>query len=157
MQEITPCLWFKDNAEEAAHFYLSVFKNSKILITTHYGDDMPLPKGTVLTVVFELNGAKFVALNGGPQFTFTPAVSFVVNCRTQAEIDEMWEKLSEGGKKGECGWLTDKYGLSWQVVPEQLETLISKADAAALNRMMAAIMQMHKFDLGRLEEAYQHH
>src|SRR5437667_6696349 len=125
MQKITPFLWFDNNAEEAAKFYTSVFKNSKILKVARYGDAGPGPKGSVMTVSFQIEGPQFIALNGGPQFKFTEAVSFVVNCETQKEVDEFWEKLSAGGEKGPCGWLKDKFGLSWQVVPTILDKLIA--------------------------------
>jgi len=117
MPKITPFLWFDSNAEEAAQFYTSIFKNSKILQTSRYGEDGPGPKGTVMTIRFELNGQEFIALNGGPHFKFNEAVSFVVNCETQQEVDEYWKKLTAGGKEVQCGWLTDKYGLSWQITP----------------------------------------
>ena len=124
MQKITPFLWFNDKAEEAVNFYVSIFKNSKAVSVTRYGDAGPGPKGTVMVAVFEIEGQQFLALNGGPQFTFTPAVSFVVNCETQREVDDLWEKLSAGGKKQACGWLQDKYGLSWQIVPTILGTMM---------------------------------
>jgi predicted 3-demethylubiquinone-9 3-methyltransferase (glyoxalase superfamily) len=152
MQKITPFLWFDSNAEEAVRFYTSIFKNSTIGDVTHYGEGMPLPAGTVLTVAFKLEGQEFVALNGGPQFKFTEAVSFAVNCETQEEIDYFWEKLSEGGEKSRCGWLKDKFGLSWQVVPRVLPKLIAK-DAPTSQKVMNAIMQMDKLDIQRLQEA----
>src|SRR5438105_5838982 len=120
MQKITPFLWFDNNAEEAANFYTSIFKNSKILSISRYGEAGPGPKGSVMSATFELEGQKFMALNGGPQFTFSPAISFFVNCETQPEVDELWEKLSAGGKKNRCGWLQDKFGVSWQIVPSIL-------------------------------------
>jgi predicted 3-demethylubiquinone-9 3-methyltransferase (glyoxalase superfamily) len=154
MQKITPFLWFNDNAEEAMNFYVSVFKNSKALGVTRYGDAGPGPKGTVLTANFVLDGQEFVALNGGPRFTFTEAVSFVVNCETQEEIDEYWEKLSAGGEKSRCGWLKDKFGLSWQVVPRALSKLLQDTDTAKSERVMQAILEMDKIDLATLQQAY---
>jgi predicted 3-demethylubiquinone-9 3-methyltransferase (glyoxalase superfamily) len=153
MQKITPFLWFDGNAEEAANFYVSIFKNAKILSVTRYGEAGPAPKGTVMTVAFELDGQKFVALNGGPQYTFSPATSFVVNCETQAEVDAFWEKLSAGGKTQRCGWLTDKFGLSWQIVPAVLPELASGKDPARSNRTMRAMMQMGKLDIEGLRAA----
>jgi predicted 3-demethylubiquinone-9 3-methyltransferase (glyoxalase superfamily) len=154
MQKITPFLWFDNNAEEAANFYISIFKNSKVLYISRYGDAGPGPKGTVLTVAFELDGQKFIALNGGPQFKFTEAVSFVVNCETQAEIDYFWEKLSTGGEKSQCGWLKDKYGLSWQVVPTMLSELMG-GDEERSNRVMQAILQMQKLEIEPLKRAFE--
>jgi predicted 3-demethylubiquinone-9 3-methyltransferase (glyoxalase superfamily) len=152
-QKITNFLWFNDNAEEAANFYTSVFKNSKILNITRYGEPGPGPKGSVMTVDFELDGQKFVALNGGPTFKFTEAISLMVNCDTQEEIDYFWEKLSEGGAKVECGWVKDKFGLSWQVVPAILDQLLVGADQEKTDRVMKAVMTMKKLDLKQLEEA----
>jgi predicted 3-demethylubiquinone-9 3-methyltransferase (glyoxalase superfamily) len=154
MQKITPFLWFDDEAEEAANFYVSIFKKSKIVSVTRYGEAGPGPKGTVMTVAFELNGQEFVALNGGPQFEFTEAISFVVNCETQEEVDEFWEKLSEGGEKSRCGWLQDKYGLSWQVVPTILEKMFQAKDPEKSQRVMKAMMQMAKMDIAALKQAY---
>jgi predicted 3-demethylubiquinone-9 3-methyltransferase (glyoxalase superfamily) len=154
MQKITPFLWFDDEAEEAANFYVSRFKKSKIVSVTRYGEAGPGPKGTVMTVAFELNGQEFVALNGGPQFEFTEAISFVVNCETQEEVDEFWEKLSEGGEKSRCGWLQDKYGLSWQVVPTILEKMFQAKDPEKSQRVMKAMMQMAKMDIAALKQAY---
>lgn len=151
--KITPCLWFDNDAEEAAKFYTSIFKNSKIDTITHYGEGAPRPKGMVMTVTFVLDGQEFTALNGGPEFKFTEAVSFVVNCRTQEEIDEFWGKLSEGGTEIECGWLKDKYGLSWQVVPTVLEEMMQD-DAEKANRVMQAFLKMKKIDILTLEQAY---
>lgn len=153
MQKITPFLWFDSQAEEAAKFYLSIFKNSKIVAVTHYGDAGPGPKGSVMTVRFELNGEEFVALNAGPMFKFTEAISFVVNCETQEEIDYFWDQLSAGGEKSQCGWLKDKFGLSWQVVPAALGDLVGGKDPAKSDRVMKAIMQMEKLDLATLERA----
>ena len=154
MQKITPFLWFDDKAEEAMNFYVSVFKNSKVVAISRYGDAGPGPKGSVMTAAFQLNGQDFVALNGGPHFTFTPAVSFVVNCDTQQEVDEYWEKLSAGGKPNQCGWLTDKYGLSWQIVPTILPKLVTDQNPEKSNRVMAALMQMEKLDIKTLQQAY---
>jgi predicted 3-demethylubiquinone-9 3-methyltransferase (glyoxalase superfamily) len=154
MQKITPFLWFDNSAEEAANFYISIFKNSKLHNISRYGDAGPGPKGTVLTVDFELDGQKFIALNGGPQFKFTEAVSFVVHCETQDEIDYFWEKLSAGGEKLECGWLKDKYGLSWQIVPTILGELMG-GDGERSNRVMQEILKTQKLDIETLKRAYQ--
>jgi predicted 3-demethylubiquinone-9 3-methyltransferase (glyoxalase superfamily) len=154
VQKITPFLWFNDQAEQAANFYVSVFrKNSKILDVARYGEAGPGPKGSVMTVAFELEGQKFTALNGGPQYQFTPAVSFVVNCGSQAEVDEYWKKLTEGGQEVACGWLTDKYGLSWQIVPTRLMELITDSDKQKAGRVMQAMLQMKKIDIAALERA----
>jgi predicted 3-demethylubiquinone-9 3-methyltransferase (glyoxalase superfamily) len=155
MQKITPFLWFDDQAEEAMNFYVSIFKNSKVASITRYGDEGPGPKGTVMVASFQLDGQEFLALNGGPQFTFSPAVSFVVNCETQSEVDEFWEKLSQGGAKNQCGWLTDKYGLSWQVVPTILSKLLQDKDAEKSGRVMKAMLQMTKIDINALKQAYE--
>jgi predicted 3-demethylubiquinone-9 3-methyltransferase (glyoxalase superfamily) len=155
MQKITPFLWFDGNAEEAVNFYVSIFKNSKVLSIARYGEAGPGPKGTVMTAAFQLDGQEFVALNGGPQFKFTEAISFWVRCETQEEIDEMWEKLSAGGAKSRCGWLKDKYGLSWQVVPPILGEMLQDKDAKKSQRVMAAMMQMDKIDIGLLRKAYE--
>ena len=154
MQKITPFLWFDSKAEEAANFYVSIFKNSKILSISRYGEAGPGPKGTVMVVRFQLDGQEFLALNGGPQFTFSPAISLVANCETQQEVDELWEKLSAGGKKQNCGWLTDKYGLSWQVVPTLVGKLMQDKDAEKTKRVMQAIMQMNKLEIAGLKRAY---
>jgi predicted 3-demethylubiquinone-9 3-methyltransferase (glyoxalase superfamily) len=159
MQKITPCLWFNDNAEEAVNFYTSIFKNSKIKTIARYGDAgaeaSGRPKGTVMTVTFELDGQEFMALNGGPHFTFSPAVSFMANCTTQAELDELWEKLSEGGTTEQCGWLRDKYGVSWQIVPTVIEAMFQDRDPEKTERVMKAILQMEKIDIETLRRAYQ--
>ena len=152
-QKISPFLWFDGNAEEAAHFYVSIFKNSKITDVVLYTGVEPGPKGTVMTIAFELDGQKFTGINGGPQFKFTEAVSFAVPCKDQGEIDEMSEKLSAGGEKGPCGWLKDKFGLSWQVVPEFLMDTLIKGDTAQSARVMAAVMKMSKLDLATLKAA----
>ena len=154
MQKITPFLWFDNNAEEAMNFYLSIFKNSKIVSMTRYGEAGPGPKGTVMAATFQLDGQEFVALNGGPQFTFSPAISFFVSCETQQEIDELWEKLSAGGEKNRCGWLRDKYGLSWQIVPPVLIELLNDRDPEKSQRVMKAMLQMDKIDIGTLKQAY---
>ena len=151
--KISPFLWFDGNAEEAAHYYVSIFKNSKITDITRYTGAEPGPKGTVMTISFELDGQTFTGINGGPQFKFTEAVSFAVRCKDQKEIDEMWEKLSAGGEKGPCGWLKDKFGLSWQVVPEFLMDTLIKGDTEKSARMMAALMEMSKLDLAALKAA----
>ena len=155
MQKITPFLWFDDKAEEAMRFYVSIFKNSKVGSITRYGDAGPGPKGTVMVATFQLYGQEFMALNGGPQFTFSPAISFVVNCATQEEVDELWEKLSEGGATHRCGWLQDKYGLSWQIVPTVLGEMMQDKDAEKAQRVMKAMLQMDKLDIEGLKQAYQ--
>jgi predicted 3-demethylubiquinone-9 3-methyltransferase (glyoxalase superfamily) len=153
MPKVTPCLWFDGQAEEAARFYTSVFKNSKIKSTTYWGNTGPGPKGSVLTVLFDLDGAEFMALNGGPEFKFSEAISLSVECKDQREIDEYWEKLSMGGEKGQCGWLKDKFGVSWQVVPSMLSELMGGGDAARGNRVMTALMRMNKLDIAALRRA----
>lgn len=155
MQKITPFLWFDNNAEEAANFYVSVFKNSKVLNIARYGEVGPGPKGTVMTVEFELDGQEFVALNGGPQFKFTEAVSFVVNCDTQEEVDHYWERLSEGGEKSRCGWLRDKFGLGWQVTPTILGKLLADKDQEKAKRVMQTMLKMDKLDIEPLQRAYE--
>lgn len=152
-KKITPFLWFDTNAEEAANFYVSVFKNSSINIVTRYGDTGPMPKGLVMTIGFTLEGQEFTALNAGPAFKFNEAISFVVHCDDQDEVDYYWSKLTDGGEEVQCGWLKDKFGLSWQVVPKRFFELIDMNDAAQCNRVMAAMMQMVKFDIKALEEA----
>ncbi len=154
MKKITPFLWFDGKAEEAMNFYVSLFKNSKVVSITRYGEAGPGPKGTVMTAAFQLNGQEFTALNGGPQFTFSPAISFVANCETQQEVDELWEKLSEGGEKQVCGWLKDKYGLSWQVVPTVLVEMLQDKDPEKAGRVMKAMLQMGKIDIKTLQQAY---
>jgi predicted 3-demethylubiquinone-9 3-methyltransferase (glyoxalase superfamily) len=155
MQKITPFLWFDNNAEEAVNFYVSIFKNSKIVNVARYGDVGPGPKGTVMTVAFHLEGQEFVALNGGPLFRFNEAISFVVNCETQAEIDEFWEKLSKGGEKSRCGWLKDKFGLSWQVVPIVLAEMLQDKNPKKSQSVMQAMLQMDKMDIAALKQAYE--
>ncbi|HXM43711.1 MAG TPA: VOC family protein [Bryobacteraceae bacterium] len=154
LQKVTPFLWFDRQAEEAARFYTSVFKNSRIETVTRYGEAGPGAKGSVMTVAFELDGRKFTALNGGPLFKFTEAVSFVVHCDDQQEVDEMWEKLLAGGKESQCGWLQDKYGLSWQIVPTVLLEMLQDQDAERKERVVRAMLQMKKLDIAGLEAAY---
>ncbi|HLN99992.1 MAG TPA: VOC family protein [Pyrinomonadaceae bacterium] len=154
MQKITPFLWFDNQAEEAVNFYVSLFKNSKVLSCSRYGEAGPGPKGTVMVCKFQLEGQEFLALNGGPHFKFTEAVSFVVNCETQPEIDALWQKLSEGGEEGQCGWLKDKYGLSWQVVPPVLEQLMKDKDPQKSKRVMEAMLKMKKIEIAALRRAY---
>ena len=153
MTRITPFLWFDDEAEEAARFYASIFNDSKLLTIARYGEAGPGVPGSVMTVAFELDGQKFIALNGGPHYSFTPAVSFVVNCETQAEIDHYWERLIEGGKANRCGWLTDKYGLSWQIVPTVLPDLLQDNDPAKRKRVTEAMLKMIKLDIETLKRA----
>jgi predicted 3-demethylubiquinone-9 3-methyltransferase (glyoxalase superfamily) len=154
MQKIKPFLWFDDNAEEAAKFYTSIFKNSKIVSMSRYGDAGPGPQGKVMGVEFELEGQRFMGLNGGPQFKFTEAISLFVDCETQQEVDELWEKLSAGGKKSQCGWLKDKYGLSWQIIPTALGKMLSDPDRKRSARVMQAMMKMSKIDIEGLKRAY---
>jgi len=158
MNKITPFLWFDDKAEEAANFYVSTFKNSKIGSITRYGAEGAAvsgkPKGTAMTVRFQLDGQEFIALNGGPEFIFTEAISFLVNCETQEEVDELWEKLCKGGEKGRCGWLKDKYGLSWQIVPTVLGEMLQDEDVEKSERVMKAMLQMDKIDIKTLKRAY---
>ena len=154
MQKITPNLWFDTEAEEAANFYTSLFEDSRILHVMHYGDAGPRPSGMVLTVTFQLAGQEFTALNGGPEFKFNEAISLLVNCESQAEVDELWEKLSAGGEEGPCGWLKDKFGVSWQIVPTVLEEMLRDEDTDKANRVMTAMLQMGKIDVGELEKAY---
>jgi predicted 3-demethylubiquinone-9 3-methyltransferase (glyoxalase superfamily) len=153
MQKITPFLWFDNQAEEAANFYTSIFKDSRIKSFMRYGEAGPGPNGSVMGVTFELNGQEFIALNGGPQFTFTPAISFFVHCETQDEIDYFWEKLLEGGREDQCGWLQDKYGLSWQIVPDILSELLQDKDPQKSKRAMEAMLKMKKLDINVLKQA----
>jgi predicted 3-demethylubiquinone-9 3-methyltransferase (glyoxalase superfamily) len=154
MQKITPFLWFDGKAEEAMNFHVSIFKNSRIVSVTRYGEEGPGPKGTVMSATFQLEGQEFYALNGGPQFTFSAAISFFVNCKTQQEVDRLWEKLSEGGEKQRCGWLKDKYGLSWQIIPTVLGEMLQDKDAEKSRRVMKAMLQMDKIDIKTLKQAY---
>ena len=154
MQKITPCLWFDVQAEEAMNFYVSIFKNSKVGKITRFGEAGPGPKSTVMSVTFQLDGQDFLALNGGPLFKFTEAISFFVNCETQQEVDELWEKLSAGGEESRCGWLKDKYGLSWQIIPSTLIKMLGDSDAEKAKRVMQAMLQMVKIDISRLQQAY---
>jgi predicted 3-demethylubiquinone-9 3-methyltransferase (glyoxalase superfamily) len=155
MQKITPFLWFDGKAEEAMNFYVSIFKNSKVISVSRYGDAGPGPQGLVMSATFQLEGQDFFALNGGPQFKFTPAISLFVNCETQEEVDELWEKLSAGGRKDRCGWLQDKYGLSWQIIPSALGKLLHDKDPKKASSVMRAMLQMDKIDIQRLQQAYE--
>jgi predicted 3-demethylubiquinone-9 3-methyltransferase (glyoxalase superfamily) len=154
MQKLSTCLWFNGQAEEAMNFYTSIFKDSTKGAISRYGDGAPMPKGTVMTANFELLGHEFMALNGGPQFSFTPAISLMVYCDTQEEVDEYWERLSAGGAEVQCGWLKDKFGLSWQIVPTVLAKLMSDQDPARTQRVMQALLQMTKLDIQKLQRAY---
>jgi predicted 3-demethylubiquinone-9 3-methyltransferase (glyoxalase superfamily) len=155
IQRISPCLWFDDQAQAAAEFYVGLFPNSRILQTTHFLEGAPKPAGSVLTVSFTLDGSEFLALNGGPEFTFSPAISLIAYCESQAEVDELWRRFCEGGQPGQCGWLTDRFGVSWQVVPRGMfDLLFGKRDAAAAQRAFIAMMQMTKLDLPALQRAY---
>jgi predicted 3-demethylubiquinone-9 3-methyltransferase (glyoxalase superfamily) len=154
MQKIIPFLWFDGRAEEAMNFYISIFKNSKIISVTNYGDAGPGPKGTVMNCVFQLDGQNFYAFNGGTQFKFSPAMSLLVYCETQEEVDHFWIKLSEGGKRGRCGWLDDKFGVSWQIVPTVLIKLLNDPDPVKSQRVMTAIVQMGKFEIADFQKAY---
>jgi predicted 3-demethylubiquinone-9 3-methyltransferase (glyoxalase superfamily) len=154
MQKLSPFLWFDSNAEEAMNFYVSMFKNSKILRVVRYGDAGPGPKGTVMVATFQLEGQEFQALNGGPQYKFTPAISLFVNCETQQEVDELWKRLSEGGREDQCGWLTDKFGLSWQIIPTLLPKLLSDKDPKKSQSVVKAMLQMKKIDSKKLQQAY---
>jgi predicted 3-demethylubiquinone-9 3-methyltransferase (glyoxalase superfamily) len=155
MQKVVPFLWFDGKAEEAAHFYTAIFNDALITDVMRCGEDGPGPKGSVWAATFELAGQKFVALNGGPMFNFTPAISFFVNCETQAEVDDFWAKLSEGGQIRQCGWLTDKFGVTWQIVPIVLMQMLRDEDAAKSKRVMAAMMKMIKLDIALLTQAYE--
>jgi predicted 3-demethylubiquinone-9 3-methyltransferase (glyoxalase superfamily) len=154
MQKITPFLWFDKNAEEAVNFYISIFKDSKVLSVTRSGEAGPGPAGSVLTIAFQLEGQEFVALNGGPEFKFTEAISLSVDCNTQEEIDEMWAKLTQGGEESQCGWLKDKFGLSWQVSPSILIKMLQDEDPQKAKRVMEAMMKMVKIDIKTLKQAY---
>lgn len=154
-QKISPFLWFDNNAEEAINLYTSVFKDAKIVSVSRYGEAGPGQAGTVMTATFMLHGQEFMALNGGPEFKFTEAISFFVNCETQEEVDELWEKLSEGGEKGQCGWLKDKFGVSWQIIPTALGELLGDKDPEKAKRVLEAMLQMHKIDIETLKQAYE--
>jgi len=155
MQKITPFLWFDGNAEEAVNFYTSIFPKSKIVSVSRHGDAGPGPKGTVMVMTFELEGQQFMALNGGPQFKFTPAISLLVRCKTQAEVDRYWDQLSAGGQTIECGWLQDKFGVSWQIVPTVLFEMMADKDPKKADRVMSAMMEMKKLDIAGLKRAYE--
>jgi len=155
MQKITTFLWFDNNAEEAMNCYVSIFPNSRILGVSRYGEAGPGPKGTVMVGTFELDGQKFMALNGGPQFKFTEAISLLVNCETQEEVDDLWEKLAAGGRRDRCGWLKDKFGLSWQIIPSVLGELVQDKDTEKSRRVMEAMLKMDKIDIGLLKQAYE--
>jgi predicted 3-demethylubiquinone-9 3-methyltransferase (glyoxalase superfamily) len=155
MQKITPFLWFDGQAEEAMNFYTSIFKNSKVVSVHRHGEAGPWPKGTVMSAAFQLDGQDFMALNGGPHFTFSPAISFFVNCKTQEEVDELWDKLSAGGEKQRCGWLKDKYGVSWQIIPSALGELMNDPDPVKSARVMKAMLQMTKIDIAGLKRAHE--
>jgi len=155
MQKITPFLWFNGQAEEAMNLYTTVFKNSKVGEVRRCGDGGPGPKGSVMSATFEIEGQQFIALNGGPQFTFSPAISFFVSCETQEEVDALWEKLSEGGKRDRCGWLRDKFGVSWQIIPRALGEMLGDKDPVKSQSVMKAMLQMDKINIGQLKEAYE--
>lgn len=154
MQKIVPFLWFNEDAEEAVNFYTSIFKNSKIGTISRFGDEVPGPKGKVMTATFQLDGLEFMALNGGPEYSFTPAISFFVHCQTQNEVDYFWEKLSAGGEKGPCGWLKDRFGVSWQIVPDILLELMSDSDPEKARRVTQAMLKMGKIEIEALMQAY---
>jgi len=155
MQKITPFLWFDNQAEEAMNFYTSIFKNSKILNVSRYGEGGPGPAGMVMTGTFQLEGQEFIALNGGPDHKFTDAISFYVDCKTQEEVDDLWNKLTEGGEEGPCGWLKDKFGISWQIIPSVLGKLLTDPDPARAQSVMQAMLQMKKIDIEALQQAYE--
>ncbi len=154
-QKIAPFLWFDDRAEEAANFYVSIFENSRVLNVSHYSEAGPRPAGTVMSVTFQLDGQEFMALNGGPEFTFSPAISFYVHCDTQEEVDRLWDRLTAGGQIVQCGWLTDKFGVSWQIVPDILGELLSDPDPEKSRRVVEAMLQMKKLDIQALKDAYE--
>lgn len=155
MQKIRPFLWFDNQAEEAMNFYVSIFKNSKVGTVSRYGDAGPGPKGSVMSATFQLEGQEFMALNGGPLFHFTEAISFFVDCKTQEEVDELWGKLTAGGQPSRCGWLKDKFGLSWQIIPSALMEMLQDKDPAKSKRVMQAMLQMSKIDIAGLKRAYE--
>jgi predicted 3-demethylubiquinone-9 3-methyltransferase (glyoxalase superfamily) len=154
MQKITPYLWFDDQAEEAVNFYISIFKDSRIMGITYYGENAQQPAGTVMTIAFQIEGQDFVALNGGPHYTFSPAISFFVNCESQAEVDRLWEQLTEDGTEEQCGWLKDKYGVSWQVIPSGLIEMLNSSDKEKAQRATNAMLQMVKIDIAKIRQAY---
>jgi predicted 3-demethylubiquinone-9 3-methyltransferase (glyoxalase superfamily) len=154
-QKITPCLWFNFNAEEAVGRYVSIFANAKVLSTSRYGDAGPGPKGAVMTMLFEIEGQRFLALNGGPHFSFTPAISLIVDCATQDEVDRLWDRLGEGGKPSQCGWITDRFGVTWQIVPAVVPKIMQSGDEAAVQRAMKAMMPMTKIDIATLQRAFE--
>jgi predicted 3-demethylubiquinone-9 3-methyltransferase (glyoxalase superfamily) len=154
-QKIMPCLWFDFNAEEAVEHYLSIFKSGRVVSTTRYGKTGPGPAGAVMTILFEIEGQRFLALNGGPHFKFTPAISLMVDCESQAEVDRLWDRLGEGGAPGQCGWLTDKFGVSWQIVPSLVPRIMQGGDPAAIERVMRAVMPMKKLDTEKLQQAFE--
>jgi len=151
--KITPCLWFDFKAEEAVAHYLSIFRNGRVLSTTRYSEAGPGPKGAVMTILFEIEGQRFLALNGGPQFAFTPAISLIVDCATQDEVDALWQRLGEGGKPGQCGWLEDKFGVSWQIVPSLVPRVLESGDDAAVERLVRAVTPMTKLEITKLQQA----
>jgi predicted 3-demethylubiquinone-9 3-methyltransferase (glyoxalase superfamily) len=155
MQKITPFLWFNDNAEQAVEFYVSTFADSKILSTSRYGDAGPGPKGSLMVATFQLEGQEFMALNGGPSYSFTPAISLLVNCETQAEVDALWDKLATGGEPQQCGWVQDKFGLCWQIIPSVLGRLMADKDPKKAGNVMRAMLKMHKIDIAALKRAYE--
>jgi predicted 3-demethylubiquinone-9 3-methyltransferase (glyoxalase superfamily) len=153
-QKITPCLWFDFKAEEAVAHYLSIFRDGRVVTISHYGDAGPGPKGAVMTILFEIAGQRFMALNGGPHYAFTPAISLMVDCADQAEVDRLWERLTEGGAPGRCGWLTDRFGLSWQIVPNVIPRVMQSGDEAASDRVMRALLPMSKLETTPLQQAF---
>jgi predicted 3-demethylubiquinone-9 3-methyltransferase (glyoxalase superfamily) len=155
MQKITPCLWFDGRAEEAVNFYTSILKNSKVGNVTRYGEAGPGAKGSVMTMTFEIEGQEFMALNGGPEFKFSPAISFIVHCKSQEEVDDYWAKLLQGGAPQQCGWLTDKFGMSWQIVPTVLPEMLQDKDPAKTKRVMEAMLKMIKLDIKALKQAHE--
>jgi len=154
MQKITPFLWFNDNAEDAINFYTSIFKNSRVISLSRYGEGAPVPSGTLMSGTFQIEGQEFMVLNGGPHFKFNEAISLFVDCESQAEVDELWGKLTEGGEEGNCGWLKDKFGVSWQIIPRALGELLNAPDPAQAQRVMQAMLQMKKIEVEKLQQAY---
>jgi len=154
-QKITPCLWFDFKAEEAVAHYLAIFRSGRIVTTVRYGEAGSGPAGSVMTILFEIEGQRFLALSGGPHFKFTPAISLIVDCATQAEVDELWDRLGEGGAPGQCGWLTDKFSVSWQIVPSLIPRIMQSGDAAGIERVMRAVMPMKKLDVAKLQQAFE--